>query len=169
MIPLWISLLSFGLRNWKYILIVFALIAAGFYAQIQGIRVEKIKIEVSRLQADIAACQDANKSNQKTITSLISEIENSQSLCNSRLGTKDKVIKRLQKIDSLKVNTPKAPDTVALTDSGRSGSKNVEGHPESALYKNKKVDNEKGIDASVDDPVLHELNRMFIIKADSKD
>lgn len=139
--PLWMSLLSFGLRNWKYILIVLALMSAGFYAawQIQGIRVEKLKVEVSRLQADVAACQNANATNQETIKNLKSEVEGVNKLCSSRLKAKDNLIGRFRYIDGLKTKAVEIKS------------------------------DEKNVSAAVDDPVLHELNRLFIDKADSKD
>lgn len=166
----------FVLKNWKLIVSSLVALAIGFGAAwfMQGVRVNYAKSEILNLKSQIERCQDANKTNQETIGKLKDEVESAHILCSSRLGVKDKVIKRLKEIDSLKGIKPKpseahmAPDTVALTDSGRSGSKEVEGHPESALYKNKEVDNEKGITAVDDDPILRELNRMFI-KADSQD
>lgn len=165
----WWSIIGFGLKYWKYIVSSVAALAVGFGAAwyIQGIRVEYAKSEIEDLKSQIERCQAANETNQETIGNLKIEIESAQSLCKSRLGVKDKIITKLREIDALKGKHPKAaPDTVALTDSGRSGSKNVEGHPESALY-NKEVEDEKGI-SDVGDPILHELNRMFS-KADSKD
>ncbi len=176
----------FILKNWKLIVSFLAALAVGFGAAwfIQGVRVnmkeaelqkkkaelQQKKVEIASLKKDLKDCQDANATNQETIGKLKDEVESAQKLCNSRLGVKDKVINRLKEIDNITkpFGAHKAPDTVALTDSGRSGSEHVEGHPESALYKNE-VDNEKGIDAVDDDPILHELNRMFINKADSKD
>ena len=155
----------FLLKNWKIIVPSLAALSVGFGAAwfIQGVRVEYAKSEILNLKSQIVRCQDANAAHQETIGKLKTEIQSAHSLCGSRLGVKDKVINRLREIDSLKGINPKpieaymAPDAVALTDFGRSGSKN------------KEVKDEKGIDAAVDDPLLNELNGMFIDKADSKD
>ncbi len=132
MISVLMSLLNFGIRNWKYILIVLALMSAGFYAawQIQGIRVEKLKLEASRLQADVAVCQEANKTNQGAIKRLGTEVKSAHAMCSSRIKTKDSLIARLKNIDELEIKTQET------------------------------MKDEKSITA-VDDPILHELNRMF--------
>ncbi len=138
----WWSIIGFGLKYWKYIVSSVAALAVGFGVAwyIQGIRVEYAKSEISDLKSQIERCQDANTANQETIGNLKAEIESAQRLCSSRLGVKDRVIKRLQEIDNLEAKTPKA----------------------------REVEDEKGIDAAVDDPILRELNRMFN-KADSQD
>jgi hypothetical protein len=143
----WWSMIGFGLKYWKYIVSSLAALALGFGAAwfIQGVRLNYAKSEVLNLKSQIQICQDANVANQETIVKLKTEIESAQSLCESRLRVKDKVISRLKEIDALR----------------------AEGRKRGSAEEEIKKD-EKGIDATVDDPILHELNRMFN-KADSKD
>jgi len=150
-IPLWMSLLSFGLRNWKYILIGLALLSASFFAawQIQGVRVDlkeaelqKKKVEITALKKDLQDCQAANAANQETIGKLRNEVAAANKSCDGRMKVKEEMIKSLKRIDGLK---PKKTDDKELKN------------------------DEKTVRIAVDDPILHELDRMFINKADRKD
>ena len=137
MIPM--SLLSFGLKNWKYILIVLTLLSAGFYAawQIQGIRVEKLKLEASRLQADVAVCQEANKINQETIGKLKKELADAAKVCAKRLKINDRKADRIRQIDEIKPYEFQVANKYG--------------------GKNEKVD----VYVVTSDTLLNELNRMF--------
>lgn len=134
----WLSITSFILNYWKYIVpsVAAFAIGCGIAWYIQGVRVENRNVEIKSLRTDLSAAQTANKTNQETIKGLQKEIKSTSNICSSRLKVKDNVIAGLKHIDNLKPKT--------------------EGK-----------DNEKDISA-VDDPILHELNRMFSNKTDSK-
>lgn len=73
-----------------------AIFAGGFTSAwwIQGKRVDGIKAENVKLK-------DANVSNMETITSLNEEVAKIGKTCETRLRSKDAVIKRLKDIDNL--------------------------------------------------------------------
>lgn len=136
---------------------------------IQGIRIEKFKIQDSKFKTEITACQEANQTNQKTLMSLKKEITDTNTLCSSRLSVKDKVIERLKYIDGLKPAKQianKAGDSPALTTS-LIPLLNKEGSTKCGVVE--KEGNEKDNTADAHgDPILRELNGMFS-KKNSKD
>lgn len=99
-----LSIIGIIINNWKYILFGAAFFVAGVYLawQIQGIKINRLKAEGLRLKAELKQCVSANESAQKTISSLQSEIKKANKLCKARLDIKEKVIKRIQEIDTLK-------------------------------------------------------------------
>jgi len=99
-----LSIIGLIIKNWKYILFGAAFFVAGVYLawQIQGIKINRLKAEGLRLKAELKQCVSANESAQKTISSLQSEIKKANKLCKARLDIKEKVIKRIQEIDTLK-------------------------------------------------------------------
>jgi len=98
-----LSIIGLIIKNWQYILFGAAFFAAGVYLawHIQGIKIDRLKAEGLRLKAELKQCVSANESAQKTISSLQSEIKKANKLCKARLDIKEKVIKRIQEIDTL--------------------------------------------------------------------
>ena len=120
-----------------------AALVGGSVWMIQGARVDSAKAELSQALADLKvsrnneeACQDTNKINQITIGSLQEEVKTALQGCDSRLAVKDKTLKSLKRISGLKPGAVKGG-----TDE---------------LVKNGSTVNSSG------DPLLDELNRMFI-------
>lgn len=117
-----INAIVFALKNWKIIVSSVTALVMGFAIAwwIQGVRLHYTKSEIANLRSQIERCQDANKTNQETISALQSELKKSQSLCNLRLKAKDKVINRLKDIDALKgkseVENEKGIDATAVDD-----------------------------------------------------
>jgi hypothetical protein len=89
---------------WLRILKITVFVAIGFAVAwwIQGVRIGHLQANVETLTTQLSACQEANTSNEKTIGELKKEIKNANGICNSRLKTKEGLIKRLQEIDNLK-------------------------------------------------------------------
>ena len=169
------SLLVFGIKNWKYIVLSIVSMAIGFMVawRIQEVYLEHAKAQITGLKIQIQNCLNANNVNQETISSLKTELSKSQSLCRSRLNARDRTIKRLRKINNLR----HAEEIIKTIDDGTM----VFGKPKEkdteeiiktidteAIKEQEIKDNEKSIDIVTDDPILHELNRMFI-KTDSED
>ncbi|MBI3584214.1 MAG: hypothetical protein HY096_09755 [Nitrospinae bacterium] len=167
--------LYFVFKYWRYIVSSVAALFVGFVIawHIQGIRIEygkahssRLEVKIEKLEADLKGCGEANTTNLTTIKNLQNEIKNAQSLCSSRLKEKEKVIKRLRKIDSLResVESQKSTENVKKGKSSPS--------PQSPPIKggeviskefeevNQEIDGEKDSDIA-DDPILFELNRMF--------
>jgi sRNA-binding protein len=117
-----------------------AVIAGLLVGWVQQIRVRHAKADLATAQAelketkrDLQFCQDANKANQATITSLTQEVKDALTGCDSRLAVKDRTLKNLKRISEL---TP-----------GKGGS--------SELKLNAASDSASG------DVIIDELNRMY--------
>ena len=120
-----------------------AALAGGAAWMIQGARVDSAKAELSQTRADLKVsqnnekiCEDTNKLNQATIGSLQEEVKSALQGCDSRLAAKDKTLKNLRRISELKPGVPKE----GINEIGK---------------------NDSGL-ASSGDPLLDELNRMFV-------
>ena len=58
--------------------------------------------QVKAVKVELQAAKDANQTNQETIKNLKDETENLNKSCTARIQTKDKTIRKLKEIDSLK-------------------------------------------------------------------
>jgi len=98
-----------GLLFWrvlKYLLIGALFFAIGFKSAwyLQGLKIEKIKLEEKKLQEALKQCEEANESNLKTISDLKLELSKANRLCSARAKIHRHMIKRLQEIDALEPN-----------------------------------------------------------------
>jgi hypothetical protein len=78
------------------------LIVGGATWKIQGMRLDRAKLNLEQSQSQVVACQDANKSGQATIGALKKEIANAQSVCAVRLKVKENTIRTMKEIDDIK-------------------------------------------------------------------
>ncbi len=83
-------------------IVIGAAIGGGAAWWAQGVRISYLQANVETLTGQLSACQDANISNANTIDKLKVEAKNASGICDSRLKTRDGLIKRLQEIDNLK-------------------------------------------------------------------
>jgi hypothetical protein len=125
---------------------IVAALAGGTAWMIQGARVDSAKAERSHALADLKVsrnneevCQDANKINQDTIGGLKEEIKTALQGCDSRLALKDKTLKNLKRISGLEAAA------------ARGG--------------NNELDKNGSGNFSSGDPLLDELNRMYVTAA----
>jgi len=90
-------------RILKYLLIGALFFAIGFKSAwyIQGLKIEKIRLEAKKLEEALKQCEGANESNLKTIESLKLELSKANRLCSARAKIHRQTIKRLQEIDAL--------------------------------------------------------------------
>ncbi len=140
-----LSVINFGFRNWKYILLGIVFFSAGAYLswQIQETKIYRLKAEVQRQKEHLKQCNTANESNQRTISALQSEIKKANRLCARRLRMKERTLKRLQEIE--KIGIKEQP-----TGNRQEG------------YTQQPVASEvRDEDIVSNDPILLELNRMF--------
>jgi hypothetical protein len=84
-----------------------AAIGGGAAWRIQGVRIGHLQANVETLTTQLSACQGANAENIKTIDGLQIEVANANGICDSRLKTKEGLVKRLQEIDNLKPRASK--------------------------------------------------------------
>jgi len=96
-----IGLLS--LRILKYLLIGALFFAIGFKSAwyIQGLKIEKMRLDAKKLEEALKQCEMANESNLKTISALKFEVSKANRLCSARAKVYRHTIKRLQEIDAL--------------------------------------------------------------------
>ena len=96
-----IGLLS--LKIFKYLLIGALFFAIGFKSAwyIQGLKIEKMRLDAKKLEEALKQCEGANESNLKTISALKFEVSKANRLCSARVKTYRHTIKRLQEIDAL--------------------------------------------------------------------
>jgi hypothetical protein len=155
----WLTIGSFALKYWKYILASATALAMGLWIawQVQDLRTNKLKTQNSKLKTENSECQKANEENLKTIEKLKSEISNSQRLCRERLRVKEKTINKLREIDAIDSPLWKRG---ARGDFTEDKFQKIPLNP--PLLKGEEMgetdENDIGI---VDDPVMRELNRMF--------
>ena len=83
-------------------IIIGAAISGSAAWWIQGTRIGQLQANVETLKGQLTTCQDANTSNANTINKLKNEVKNANGICESRLKTKEGLVKRLQEIDNLK-------------------------------------------------------------------
>jgi Mg2+ and Co2+ transporter CorA len=90
-------------RILKYLLIGALFFAIGFKSAwyIQGLKIEKIRLEAKKLEEALKQCEGANESNLKTIESLKLELSKANRLCSARAKIHRQTLKRLQEIDAL--------------------------------------------------------------------
>jgi hypothetical protein len=90
----------------KYIYLVILIIGIAIGGSVawwvQGVRIGHLQANVETLTGQLKACQEANVSNQVTIGELTAEVRNANGICDTRLKTKDALVKRLQEIDNMK-------------------------------------------------------------------
>jgi len=98
-----------GLLSWRFL--NFLLIGALFFAigfksawYIQGLKIEKIRLDAKKLEEALKQCEGANESNLKTIESLKLELSKANRLCSARAKIHRQTLKRLQEIDALEPN-----------------------------------------------------------------
>ena len=73
------------------IIVVLSLFAYNWY----------LRVEVKSLMVDKKILVDANKTNNKTILKLKEEVKSINSLCEKRLKSKEKTIKKLKEVDEI--------------------------------------------------------------------
>lgn len=141
----WWSAVGFGLKYWKYIASSAVALAVGFGAAwfIQGVRVDMKEAEIQKKQVEITALKKD-----------LSDCQDANKTNRETIANLKTELKSARSLCSSRLGVK--DETIA-----RLGKID-------ALKGKKEVADEKGIDAAVDDPVLHELNRMFN-KADNKD
>lgn len=90
-------------RILKYLLIGALFFAIGFKSAwyIQGLKIEKIRLDAKKLEEALKQCEGANESNLKTIESLKLELSKANRLCSARAKIHRQTLKRLQEIDAL--------------------------------------------------------------------
>jgi hypothetical protein len=90
-------------RVLKYLLIGALFFAIGFKSAwyIQGLKIEKMRLDAKKLEEALKQCEGANESNLKTIESLKFELSKANRLCNARTRIYRQTIKKLQEIDAL--------------------------------------------------------------------
>jgi len=93
-------------RILKYLLIGALFFAIGFKSAwyIQGLKIEKIRLDAKKLEEALKQCEGANESNLKTIESLKLELSKANRLCSARTRIYRQTLKRLQEIDALEPN-----------------------------------------------------------------
>ena len=98
-----------GLLSWRFL--NFLLIGALFFAigfksawYIQGLKIEKIRLDAKKLEEALKQCEGANESNLKTIEYLKLELSKANRLCSARVKIHRQTLKRLQEIDALEPN-----------------------------------------------------------------
>lgn len=141
----WLSILRFCLRNWKLIVSFLTALAVGFGAAwfIQGVRVDMKEAALQKKQVEI--------------TALKKDLKDCQDANAANRETIEKLKAEVKSAHSL------CKSRLGVKDETIARLRKID-----ALKGKKEVADEKGITA-VDDPILRELNRMFINKADSKD
>lgn len=89
MLP-YLTLIRYGIP-----FVIGAILFGGSAWKIQGIRVDRLKGEVS-------ICKEANLTNVQTIDTLKADIAKQDKTCQARLASKDSTINNLRSIDDLK-------------------------------------------------------------------
>jgi len=99
-----IGFLSF--RILKYLLIGALFFAIGFKSAwyIQGLKIEKMRLDAKKLEEALKQCESANESNLKTISALKLEVAKANRLCSARAKIHRQILRRLQEIDVLEPN-----------------------------------------------------------------
>jgi len=121
--------------------LIVALISALIVGWAQQVRIKALKLDLASARQDTASCQQANTENQGTITNLKEELKNAYSGCNSRLQLKEKTIQDIRRIDRLAAIREGDNEKGPKSDGGSGGG----------------------------NPLLDELNRMYVAEADRKD
>jgi hypothetical protein len=106
-----IGFLSF--RILKYLLIGALFFTIGFKSAwyIQGLKIEKMRLDAKKLEEALKQCEGANESNLKTIESLKFELSKANRLCSARARIYRQTIKKLQEIDALEVKSEGGNET----------------------------------------------------------
>ena len=112
------SIISFLIKNYKYIFIGALFFGFGAYSawHIQAGKIKKLQAQNLKVQSQLQECVKINKSNQDTISELSGELEKANKLCTSRIRIREKTIQRLQQIDKLKGGSNEK-NTAGLSDS----------------------------------------------------
>ena len=100
--------------------LIAAIIGGVVVGKIQQARINYIKKDLIVAKQELSICQDANKTNQKTIGSLETEVKNAYANCDSRLKIKDKVISNIQKIDAIGAQDSRGPGFEGKNEKGDS-------------------------------------------------
>lgn len=82
--------------------IIGAIIGGMVVGKAKQVQIDAGKVELSKTQQELVVCQDANKTNQETITSLQMELRSAQQSCTTRLREKERTVNEIKQIDSLK-------------------------------------------------------------------
>ncbi len=93
-----------------------AAIGGGAAWWVQGVRIGHLQANIETLTAQLKSCQDANLTGQVTIGDLNAEIRNANGICDTRLKTKEDLVKRLQEIDNLEQGKKDEKGSNANTD-----------------------------------------------------
>ena len=99
--------LALSVRPYLYGAITLAVIAAGVTIKFQFDKIDKLK-------EDNIRAQEANKTNEKTITEILNERDSAITTCEARLSAKDTLIKRLRDIEVLRPSTVKPGSPVVV-------------------------------------------------------
>lgn len=92
--------------------LIAAIIGGVVVGKVQQVRINSFKADLSMAQHSLTACQDANATDQQTITHLTKEVSNALSGCETRLKARNKTIDNIRKIDGLSVPTQRKADEV---------------------------------------------------------
>jgi hypothetical protein len=122
--------------------------------KIQGVRIDSLKVEATKLQQENKACAEANAANVVTVGKLKSEVARAGKLCNARVAAKNDLMARLQRIDEIQVPHP-APAATS-----------TESLEEPVTEVTHETDENGRPPVVAADALLAELNGMFPGKAD---
>jgi hypothetical protein len=97
-------------KNWGYIVLTVIFFSLGAYIsfKIQGIKIDKLKVEKRQIELELSQCAEANKVNKETIDNLTQDIKNANQLCLKRMRIKDQTFKKIQLIDKIERGTDEA-------------------------------------------------------------
>lgn len=112
--------------------IVGAIIGGIVIGKVKQLQIDAVKLELAKTGQELTVCQDANQAGQATIGNLKTELQSAQKSCTTRLRQKEHTAAEITRIDGLKPGV-KANETNASTGGSGTG-----------------------------DPILDDLNRMFI-------
>ena len=130
--------------------LIAGVISFGGAWKLQGVKMESVRADLKQARIELTAAHAANQSNQEAISRLKDELQKSNIACNTRMKIKEELAAKIRKIDALKnEKTMFDKGNAKKIDSGASERLDLEG------------ENEKNSNIDIDDPILHELNRMF--------
>lgn len=83
--------------------IIGAVIGGIIVGKVQQVRLDARAVELTRLQHELAVCQDANVAGQVAIEGLRGELTGVLKNCESRIRAKEKTLSEIRMIDSVTV------------------------------------------------------------------
>lgn len=92
--------------TWPYLIV--AIITGAFVGWVQQVRINGVKTTLTVKEHELKTCQEANKTNQVTITSLEAERDNAMKGCEVRIRLKERTLANIRRIDSIETKGGKA-------------------------------------------------------------